>query len=202
MFIRHADRDGVMNALVGSDERLNEAGIRRAKHLGRQLKRFRRISFSSSPVPRCVDTCSCIAEGHGSEADIEKTEFLGMQSDIMLQPRECYVIMRSMGLERFIDEYTNDKIDPKVTVTCQQGSQMIYSYGLRRMRETEADLVVLVTHDMILTPGLVKYFGFDHRRNGLVSFLDGEILYPVEGGYEVIHNGHKLRVDANCLPPC
>jgi hypothetical protein len=201
MFIRHADRDGELNSLVGGDERLNEAGVRRARHLGVQLRRFNRISFSSSPVKRCVDTCACIAEGHGSGADIEETEFLGMQSGIMLRPKECYATMRSMGLERFIDEYINDKIDPSVTVTCQQGSQMIYSHGLKRMRDTNADLVVLVTHDMILTPGLVKYFGFDHRENGLVSFLDGEILYPVDGGYEVVHNGRRLRVDAQCRPP-
>jgi hypothetical protein len=124
-----------------------------------------------------------------------------MRAPTMLKPREVYVLMQTMGLEKFVDEYVAGNIDTKLTLSCQRGSQLLYKFAIQKMESSDADLTVLVTHDMILTPGLVKYFGFDHHKNGLVHFLDGMVLYPEGDGYRVVHDGRSIHIGKDCLPP-
>jgi len=200
LIIRHADRDGALNALIDAEQNINDRGRERARQMGLGVHRFPRLAFSSSPVHRCVETCGCISTGHGTKATIEETEVLGMRAPTMLRPRDAYALMQTLGLERFIDEYVADKLDPNVVMPCQRGAQLLFHFAEQRMKSTGADLTVLVSHDMLLTPAMVKYFGFDIHKNGLCPFLDGMVLYPMDDGFEVRHADRVLRLDHDCLP--
>ena len=132
---------------------------------------------------------------------IEETEVLGMRAPTMLRPRDAYDLMQTLGLERFIDDYVAGKLDPTIVMPCQRGAQLLFHFAAQKMKGAGADLTVLVSHDMLLTPAMVKYFGFDHHKNGLCPFLDGMVLYPVEDGFEARHAGRVLRVGEDMLPP-
>lgn len=200
LIIRHADRDGALNALIDAQQNINDNGRERARQMGLEVQRFPKLAFCSSPIARCVETCSCISEGHGSKAMIEETEMLGMRAPTLLRPRDAYGLMQAKGLECFVDDYVADKVDPQIVMSCQRGAQLLFHFAVQKMKSSGADLTILVSHDMLLTPAMVKYFGFDHHKNGLCPFLDGMVLYPVADGYEVRHGDRVLRLDRDCLP--
>lgn len=194
LIIRHADRDGPTDRLVAKDEGLNETGRRRATMLGVALRRFDIVRYYSSPVGRCVETCERMAEGYGEVAKVESTEFLGMRAPSMIRPEDAYSLMRSMGLVSFTEAYVNGHIDPKVAVPCSEGARMLFSYAIERIRDVENCVAVMVTHDMVLTPALAKYFHYDVRKNGLVPFLDGMVLYSSDYGYRATYANSIMKV--------
>jgi len=194
IIIRHADRDGAVDTVVDNLEALNAQGRRRATELGRYLKRFDSLQMYSSPIGRCEETCVRMGEGFGREYTLEKTELLGMKAPSMLQPDLAYQLMRSMGFYGFLDAYVQGRIDQNVAMPCEEGTKMLLSFAIDRMRDTSNGVVVMVTHDMILTPPLAYYFNYDYRTNGLVPFLEGVVLYEDGDGYTASYGGRSVRV--------
>ncbi|HUL39632.1 MAG TPA: histidine phosphatase family protein [Methanomassiliicoccales archaeon] len=194
LIIRHADRDGQVDRLVPKDESLNGTGRRRATELGKALKRFDLLRLLSSPIGRCVETCERISEGYGEKVEVETTEFLGMRCPTMLKPDEAYRLMGSMGLYSFTESYVAGKLDPKVVRSCEEGAKMLFHYAIESIRHKDNLVTAIVTHDMLITPAMVKYFGFDVRKAGLVPFLDGMVLYSSDYGYRVAHENRILKV--------
>lgn len=194
LLLRHADRNGPQERMVDKNESLNDSGRRRAAELGKALKRFDMLHLLSSPVGRCVETCERIAEGYGEHVPVETSEAMGPRAPFLLRPEEAYNMMRTMGLFSFVEAYVNGRIDPRVAVPCPEGTRMMLSFALSRIRDAGNCAVVMVTHDMVLTPALVKYFGHDVRRNGLVPFLDGFVLYSSDYGFRLAHGGKVLKV--------
>jgi hypothetical protein len=47
---------------------------------------------------------------------------------------------------------------------------------------------------MILTPPLAYFFDYDFKANGLLTFLDGIVLYEDRGGYSASYGGRSIRV--------
>jgi len=194
LIIRHADRDGQVDRLVAKDEPLNETGRRRATMLGVALRRFYFLHLYSSPVTRCVETCELISQGYGQKVEVEATEFLGMRCPTMLKPDEAYKLMCSMGLYSFTEAYVAGRLDPKIVRSCEEGARMLFSYAMETIKDKDNQAVVIVTHDMLLTPALVKYFGYDVRKGGLVPFLEGFVLYSSDYGYRVAHEHKVLKL--------
>jgi hypothetical protein len=194
LLIRHADRDGALDRVVGDQQGINELGAKRSVAFGRYLRRFGDIGFYSSPVGRCVDTCALIAAGFGKEATIEQTEFLGMRAPFMVDPEAAYRLMGSMGLNPFIEAYVKDELDPRVVMPCAAGTRLFFRYALERMRDRPGGVSIFCTHDIILTPTMVRYFGFDFKAKGLVPFLDGIVLQQHGLGYRALYEGRSLRV--------
>ena len=216
LIIRHGDRDAMLekamtlNKVVvrlnlrsferDSKVQLNPLGVERSTELGRSLKGFSELRSWSSPVTRCVDTCRHIASGYGAEIGVERTHFLGMQSPFMAQPQEAYQLMVDLGLEGFVDAYIKDKIDPKVALPCPEGTRMLFAYAIERIRSMKGGVGIFVTHDMILTPALAYYFGYDFKGKGLVPFLDGFVLHETEEGYAARFSGEQIKVSKEGEP--
>ncbi|MCU0861978.1 MAG: histidine phosphatase family protein [Methanomassiliicoccales archaeon] len=194
LIIRHADRNGAIDALVDAKEGLNEVGRKRSMELGAALRRFDYLRMISSPVERCVETCEAMAKGFGPNHTIETTEYLGMMAPTMLQPGVAYQLMRSMGLHGFVEAYVAGRIDKKAVLSCEEGARMLMAYAIDRLRGATGTALSLVTHDMLITPAMVRYFGYDHRTKGLVPFLDGMVLYESDYGLRLCHAGKVLKV--------
>jgi len=216
LIIRHGDRDALLDRTVGHDKvtvrlnlrsfehdskvRLNQRGAERSVLLGRSLQGFSTLRSWSSPVGRCVDTCRNIASGYGTEDGVERTDFLGMQAPFMARPREAYQLMVDLGLEGFVDAYVNDRIDPRIALPCPEGTRMMFVYAIERIGPMSGGVGVFVTHDMILTPALAYYFGYDFKGKGLVPFLDGFVLYEDEDGYVARFRGEEIKVSPSGTP--
>ncbi len=197
VIIRHADRGGAVDTVVDNEESLNDLGRSRAAELGLFLRRFDSLQMYSSPIGRCEETCMRLGEGYGREYSLEKTELLGMRAPFMLQPDVAYSLMRSLGLYGFLDAYVQGRIDRKVAMPCEDGAQMLLSYAIDKVRGVSNGVVVMVTHDMILTPPLAYYFDYDYEENGLVPFLEGIVLSEGEAGYTASYDGRSVRVLEN-----
>jgi hypothetical protein len=200
LIIRHADRNGQVDRIVPKDESLTENGRRRATELGKALKRFDLLRLLSSPIGRCVETCERISDGYGEKVEVETTEFLGMRCPTMLKPEEAYKLMCSMGLHSFTEAYVAGRLDPRIVRSCEEGAKMLFSYAMDQIRGRDNQVAVIVTHDMLLTPALVKYFGFDVRKAGLVAFLDGMVLYSSDYGFRVTYGQKVLKVSKDGEP--
>ncbi|QLH74540.1 MAG: histidine phosphatase family protein [Methanomassiliicoccales archaeon] len=200
MIIRHADRGGELGQIVRNDEGLNETGIRRARELGSRLTRFNMLKAFSSPVGRCVDTAKLISEGFGQGIVPERTELLGMSAPFMVDTKRAYDKMRELGLIGFVDLYVNDKIDRSIALPCGQGMKMLLSYAIEKIKDMDNGLGLFITHDMIITPPMAYYFGYDFRTKGLVPFLDGIILYRTDNGLVARYDGREIPVSEEGTP--
>jgi hypothetical protein len=202
LLIRHGDRNGELANVVREQEGLNETGTLRSRQFGRMLTRFSDLVAYSSPVGRCVDTGLNISKGFGKEVKVESTQFLGMSSPFMVDPPAAYGKMHELGLLGFVDAYVSDSLDRKIVLPCSEGTKMLFSYAIERIKKMSGGVGIFVTHDMILTPPLAYFFGYDYKTNGLLTFLDGIVLFEDEEGYAASYGGRSVRVinDGTVLP--
>lgn len=194
--IRHADREGQLDSLVTSDQLLTEKGRRRAFELGAGLKRFSKLRFYSSSVPRCVETCERIAEGRGIRPEIVTTGLLGVRAPFMQDPERAYRSMKSIGLVPFIEAYVQGRLDHDIVMSCEEGGKLLLSQAIKEMDKDEG-ACVFVTHDMIITPFMAYLFGFDFKTLGLVPFLDGFVVGGRDGRYHVRYGEKEVMVRSN-----
>jgi len=193
LLIRHGDRNGGLAKVVTEQEGLNEIGTLRSKLLGKKLSGFSDLVAYSSPVGRCVDTCLNISHGFGKEVEVESTQFLGMSSPFMVDPPAAYVKMHELGLLGFVDAYVNDLLDRRIVLPCSEGTKMLFSYAIERIKKMNGGIGVFVTHDMILTPPLAYFFDYDYKTNGLLT-LDGIVLFEDGAGFSASYGGRLVRV--------
>ena len=194
IIIRHGDREGEQGKIVNINEELTEVGRQRSEELGRKLTRFSQMRSYSSPIGRCVDTCVHIAKGSGHEVRPEATEFLGMSAPFMIDPKAAYVKMKQLGLQGFVDAYVHDSMDRSMVLPCTEGTEMMFNFAIERIKDMRGGIGVFVTHDMIITPAMAYFFGYDFKGNGLAPFLDGIVLYQSRDGYVARHAGRELKV--------
>jgi len=199
VIIRHGDRNGPQNQVVRSDEALNPEGAKKAEQLGNDLKRFSDIVSYSSAIGRCVDTCIHISNGYGKKVEPVTTDLLGMSSPFMVDPQRAYALMKQVGLLNFVDQYVHDSLDPSIVMPCPEGMEMLLSFVVGKIERMNGGVGVFVTHDMIITPGMAYYLGYDFK-NGLVPFLDGFVLYEDGDGYIARYDGKEISVSAKGRP--
>lgn len=200
LIIRHADRAGELNQIVSREEGLNQVGRERSVALGSYLTRFSEIRSYSSPIGRCIETCELVSKGFGNAPKPEPTEFLGMSAPFMTDPKGAYVKMREIGLLGFIDAYVHDSLDRRLVLPCREGTEMMFNYAIERIRGMKGGVGIFVTHDMIITPAMSYYFGYDFKGKGLAPFLDGIVLYQKGDGYVARHNGKEIDVGPDGRP--
>jgi hypothetical protein len=199
VIIRHADRDGELNRVVRRDEGLNDVGKRRAEILGAELRRFPDLLSYSSQIGRCVDTCVHISNGYGKRSEPTRTELLGMSAPFMIDPVRAYDMMKDIGLLEFVDRYVHDALDVSMVLPCSEGMRMMLSYVIGNIKGMKGGIGVFVSHDMIITPPMAYYFGYDFKK-GLVPFLDGIVLYEEGDGYVARYDGKEIPVSGYGIP--
>jgi hypothetical protein len=200
VILRHGDRGGPIDQVVSQDEGLNEVGTRRSEHLGKLLERFSELRTFSSPVDRCKVTCKHISIGYGKVVEPSVTELLGMSAPFMVDPKMAYRKMKEIGLLGFVDLYVKDSVDRCIALPCSEGARMLFSYVIENIRPMKGGVGVFVTHDMIITPPMAYYFGYDFNTNGLVPFLDGVVLYEEGDLFVARYAGKEISVDGSGVP--
>ncbi len=197
ILIRHADRDGSLDKLQSDDVDLNKLGVERAKRLGERIAPRPLARLFTSPAARCVRTCERIVEGHGMDASVVQSRFLGMEGPFVYRPREAAEVMTRNGFVSFVEDYVAERTDKTVLMPCPEVAAMIVGWTACRMRSGPKGASVVVTHDLVLTPFMVRTFGYDVGRKGLVAFLDGFIIY--EKGRSLIARYDGMEVDVTSL---
>jgi hypothetical protein len=188
LMIRHAERYGRDVAL--HSDGLTPAGREHARRLGRRIGGRREVRLFASPVQRCVDTASLIAEGAGLDAEVTVTTMLGLPGTYVIDEEEVDRHLAVMGLHRFAVEWVNGRIPAEAMAPVELGTQALMDWVLGNARERDGLLDIYVGHDLFLTPVLVNHLGYDIASTGLLGFLDG-FTVTVEDGKAVLSYGGK-----------
>lgn len=185
LLVRHAERTGRDVAL--HTDSLTPAGREQAKRLGERIGDHRKIRLFSSPIQRCVDTASLIAEGAGCDAEVTVTTMLGLPGTYVIDEEEVDRHLAAMGLRGFAIEWVNGRIPAKAMAPVPSGTRALMEWVKGNTREVNG-LDIYVGHDLFLTPVLVNHLNYDIASAGLLGFLDG-FTVTMEGGRAVLSYG-------------
>lgn len=191
LMIRHGARHGTDVAL--HTDGLTPEGREQARKLGRRIGERKRIRLFASPVQRCVDTASLIAEGANSDPEVTISTMLGRPGTFVIDETAVDERLAVMGLNKFAVEWAHGRIPAKVMAPIPQGTQALMDWVQGNMRSNDDRLDIYVGHDLFLTPVLVNYLGYDIASQGLLSFLDG-FTVTMEGSRTVLSYGGKRTV--------
>ena len=173
---------------------LTPEGREMARRLGQRIGKLGRIRLFSSPIQRCVDTASLIAEGAGCDARVTITTMLGKPGTYVIDEQEGDRHLAVMGLHRFAVEWVSGRIPAKAMAPVPQGSKTLMEWVLGNMQESEDGLDIYVGHDLFLTPVLVNYLGYDIASTGLLGFLDGFTVTMEEGRATLSYGGRRTTI--------
>ncbi len=196
ILIRHSNRDGALDKLCPDEVGLNPAGEAKARRLGEEIAPRPLARLFSSPAARCMRTCECIVEGRGTDATVVPSRFLGMEGPFIFRPKEAAGLMTSLGFVPFVEAYVRGELDKNVLMPCPEGAARLLGWASCRMRSGPKGLDVVVTHDLVLTPFMVHLFGYDVHNKGLITFLEGFVLYEKGRSLIARHDGRELDVTA------
>jgi len=192
LLVRHAARHGRDVAL--HSDGLTPEGREMARKLGERICEHGRIRLFSSPIQRCVDTASLIAEGAGCDARITITTMLGMPGTYVIDEEAVDKHLAVMGLHRFAVEWVSGRIPAKAMAPVPQGTRTLMDWVLKNMQESEDGLDIYVGHDLFLTPVLVNYLGYDIAAAGLLGFLDGFTVTMDDGRAALSYGGQRTYI--------
>lgn len=192
LMIRHGARHGSDVAL--HSDGLTPEGREQARRLGTRIGERKRIRLFASPVQRCVDTASLIAEGAGSDAEVTVSTMLGRPGTFVIDETKVDEHLAVMGLNRFAVEWAHGRIPAKVMAPIPQGTRALMDWVQGNLRNNDDCLDIYVGHDLFLTPVLVNYLGYDIASQGLLSFLDGFTVTMEDGRSVLSYGGRRALI--------
>jgi phosphohistidine phosphatase SixA len=190
LLIRHAARYGRDVAL--HTDGLTPEGREMARRLGERLE-GKPIRLFSSPIQRCVDTATLIAEGAGCNAEVSITTMLGRPGTYVIDEEEVDRHLAVMGLHRFAVEWVNGRIPAKAMAPVPLGTQALMEWVRNNLQESDG-LDIYVGHDLFLTPVLVNHLGYDIASAGLLGFLDGFTVTEEKGRTVLSFAGERTLI--------
>ncbi len=174
MILRHSEREKIPKNSWGTESPLTEAGKEYARQLGEKLKTNISWQFISSPVGRCIDTCSAFAQGLGQILCRESIP----TSPLLGEPGAFHdpVSPPSLTPENFMESatrYVLEGFSPGFR-PLTDGCQDILDFAGRAAKIAPT---LFCTHDFFIA-GLFAFLSL-HRptREEWVEFLEGICLF-------------------------
>jgi phosphohistidine phosphatase SixA len=189
--IRHGARTGGDVAL--HTDGLTPVGREQARKLGERIV-GRKIRLFASPVQRCVDTASLIADGAGCDAEVIVTTMLGLPGTYVIDEEEVDKHLAIMGLNKFAIEWVNGRIPAKAMAPVPAGTRALMDWVKGNMRGMSDHLDIYVGHDLFLTPVLVNHLSYDIASAGLLGFLDGFTVTMEREGTVLSYGGQRSLI--------
>jgi hypothetical protein len=174
LLIRHSERFG--GDIADPTDGLTPHGKVMARELGSRLRGRGPLRFFASPIPRCLDTARLIAEGAECDQKVMSSNQLGDPGPFVIDGREVDRNLAVLGLKGFAVSWLSGGISPKVMRPCPEGCSLLLNWVSGNLASTNEGVDVYISHDLFLTPALVRYVGYDLGSSGLLGFLDGFCL--------------------------
>ncbi len=194
--IRHAERDPIDDMKNALAIRLTEQGHRESIELGKQLSPLGPFDIYHSPVPRCAETASRIAEGlaskktkstmGGSLLDLGGPYVKGDWNELVKRTRE-------KGPSLFLREWFTTEKHHDIMVPLQMAAKESLSLLTRQLKE-HSKQVVNISHDWNIIILREFFFGIEHETYGMPPFLDGIVLYRKDRGLYLSYHGKEKRI--------
>ena len=175
LFLRHAERHPmtVHTPTWGNNILLTEKGKEQARSLGCTLLMGVVIGLWSSPIERCKQTCTAIAEGLGKLAGRVNThQYLG-DPGIYLDDTDAHVEGMRQDFHMFATGYLDRGVAPGM-VPIPEASEKLIRFMREKMREAACTL--FITHDFF-SATLMSYLGLKiPDRIDWCDYLEGVCL--------------------------
>lgn len=183
VYMRHAERPDFTDPRNTNSVSITERGRDEARRLGTRLAPYGHIRVLHSPILRCGQTARAITQGateHGATVELVGTEPL-IGATFLQQIDEAEKLIWELGREfarRWFDgAYPADIVLPQREVVETQ----LGVVG-RALDELDHGLVLLVTHDWLITALRDHCFGVRYEEVGWPGFLEGVVACPSREG--------------------
>lgn len=189
--IRHAQREQRGEFFPDINRRLTKEGFDSARTLGERLKPFLPLRFFSSPIERCTATAEAIMEGVGTEYLIQESSILGKPGPFVLDSTRTSKTMQELGKD-FIQAWFDGELSKEMIRMPQEGTRSFLQWLIDKRKERVEGLDIHISHDLIITAVIATLLEYDVQKEGLVTFLDGFLLYRRnEKRWGIISKGQK-----------
>ena len=194
LVLRHAERDEIPPGTFGVDISLTDNGVFCARRLGEMLSDNRRLSVTSSPVPRCVQTAGAILQGAGRNIDIVLDRRLGDPGPFVVDPEVAGpLFLKSDVLDIVRRQLSDSEPTPGMRPT-SDGVRMLLDLVATGLESREL-LNAYVTHDSILIVLVARLFGMSIDEVGCPNYLDGLLLWRSCGRLQAAWRGIHKSLD-------
>lgn len=192
LLIRHSERFG--GTIAKSKDALTENGIAMAEDLGRKLSKNPPSVMFSSPIPRCIETAKIILRSTKNPLSIQTSSMLGKPGAFVINGKEIADRIDHHGLTNFAKMWFNGEVPTDLIRSTKDGSDLLLSWVVDVMRQSNDNFGLFVSHDLILTAVIQEYFQYDLDKEGLLNFLDGFVLQIEDDGYFIEYRSHKVWI--------
>ena len=176
LVLRHAERDEIPSGTFGVDVSITNNGITSARRLGEMLPDSRRVSVTSSPVPRCVQTAEEILCGAGCKFDVVLDRRLGDPGPFVVDPEVAGPLFLEVAVLEIVRRQLSDAEPPAGMRPTADGVGMLLNLVSNGL-ESCGRLNVYVTHDSILAVLAARLLGMSIEDVGWPGYLEGLLLW-------------------------
>lgn len=150
LFMRHAERFEIdpSDPEMGMRTLLTPAGLEQGKKLGEKLSYWKELTFVSSAVERCKQTCRAIAEGAGLGGNVAVFEnpLLGIPGAYMDGSIESQQAMNEQGFVKFVAGYMKSGSAPGMRPIKEASEALITEI----LRVSTSRLNICASHDIFV----------------------------------------------------
>lgn len=198
LLLRHSERESLREASVAAalEAPLTPAGRDLAFRFGAALPTARPVRLFHSPVPRCEDTASSIAEAArraGGQAEVVGARD-GLGAPFLLDPERAIERFAALGMAGFVRAWLVGKVPPEIAAPHAGAAGDLLGLLLRERDAAPGALQIHVAHDLTVITLLGLRFPVHRSGFPWPGYLDGCLL----GGADPLrcrYHGETLTLD-------
>ena len=184
LLIRHAPRQNysIKRLLQKPDIDITHSGALKAQKLGKKLAFLGLPTyFYSSPLTRCIRTCEEISKGLGKNINhtIKISRFLGDPGPFVKDANAvANILSKYESIIDFMNAWFEERFSTTIIKSPSEGTFDLLHWIVSILKEEDKPgLFVFVSHDLIITPVLSLFFGYNYLKNGMIDYLDGLLIW-------------------------
>jgi broad specificity phosphatase PhoE len=198
LLLRHSVRGPLPTDSDGHAVPLTEAGVHLARELGRVMG-ARLRGLHSSPLVRCMQTASALAEGAGVNLPITADHLLGDPGVFVLDGQRAWVNWQKLGHESVVAHLVSaDNALPGMARPAPAARFLVQH--MLAVSHGSPGIHVFVTHDSLVTATAARLLGQALTPEDWPGYLEGVFFWPEQEGLNAAYRDHARAGIA--LPLC
>lgn len=186
VLLRHSVRPPLAELDSGHSVPITEDGVRLARRLG-SLMGLRLRSLHASPLIRCVQTASALAEGAGLDLAVEQDRLLGDPGCYVLDGRMAFANWKGLGHEEVMAHLVAGQSALPGMAAPEEAARFLVHHMLAAAG-ARAGFHVFVTHDSLVTATAARMLREPLGRAAWPWYLEGALFWR-EG--EEVHVAYR-----------
>lgn len=195
LVVRHAHCQPAQPATLGNEVPISCRGAQEARVLGGQLRARHLTALMSSPLPRCMQTARCLAEGAEWDQRLMPNTLLGHPGAFVSDAEQAGPCFLEHGPEEIVRRLLRGEPLPGLRPIAD-GVALLMDLILPK-GPPPGGTRVFVTHDSVLAPLVLHLLGRYLGPGDWPEFLDYVAVCRESGGLAVAWRGEVHWVSQN-----